>query len=437
MVKSILVPFWLRVIAVAAVTLSTLTPAHAGLFDDSEARRAILDLRSRTANLESQLANTQNTLLDQSNQIVQLQQQTANLRGQNEELSHQLTVLQQTVKDYYADLRNQMQKLEPKPSQNEEKKQETEAATSDEPATKANANLSKNETTAFNKALQKFRAGEFKGATADFRSFIKNYPQSTYQPTAQYWLGNALYAQRDYKASNAVLQGVVKNYSSHQHAPDALLAIAQNQLEQGQKSAAKQTWQRIIKQYPRSEADWVRLNLEKPQLKQASISLLTAVYRRTYRRWTRRSRNSNMTSLSRGASHQVGSAEIRNAEALASHSKVVREPHALHPGTRSLPGQHAGANPPMAHSSGVRRTGCGVWQCHEPPGVAPQASDECRRQMYCVGAGDGVGESLVRGNTSLPGHCSGTRDALDAALQQTSARPSSGSNPRSQAPGPR
>ena len=57
----------------------------------------------------------------------------------------------------------------------------------------------------------------------------------------------------------------------------------------------------------------------------------------------------------------------------------------------------------MAHSSGVRRTGCGVWQCHEPPGVAPQASDECRRQMYCVGAGDGVGESLVQGNTSLPG----------------------------------
>ena len=54
--------------------------------------------------------------------------------------------------------------------------------------------------------------------------------------------------------------------------------------------------------------------------------------------------------------------------------------------------------------------------------------------MYCVGAGDGVGESLVQGNTSLPGHCSGTRDALDAALQQTSARPSSGSNPRSQAP---
>src|SRR5260363_69969 len=132
----------------AALTASALCAAllgaassHAGLFDDHEARRAILDLQSRLDALESQLSAAPRALLEQSNRLEQLQQQIAELRGQMEALSHQFD------------------------------------------------------------AMQLFRKGDFKRAEALFKNFIAQYPASPYQPTAQYWLGNALYAQREYKSA--------------------------------------------------------------------------------------------------------------------------------------------------------------------------------------------------------------------------------------------
>lgn len=43
----------------------SVAPAHAGVFDDNEARRAVLDLRTKTDNLASQLSAAQRTILDQ------------------------------------------------------------------------------------------------------------------------------------------------------------------------------------------------------------------------------------------------------------------------------------------------------------------------------------------------------------------------------------
>ena len=230
---------WLRIAAAACVAGSALVaaPAHAGLFDDDQARQAILDLRSKTDNLTTQLAAAQRTILDQSNRLDQLNQQVATLRGQNEDLTNQVSTLQKQQKDYYTDLDTRLKKFEPQ--------QQTVDG--------VQGTVQPGETEAFNAASQQFRNGDFKNAAASFRDFIQKYPQSPYQPTAQYWLGNALYALRDYKGSTATWQGVVKNYPQHPRAPEALLAIANNQLEQGQKAAARKTLQQIVDQYGSSD----------------------------------------------------------------------------------------------------------------------------------------------------------------------------------------
>src|SRR5579863_3374445 len=230
---------WLRIAAAACVAGSALVaaPAHAGLFDDDQARQAILDLRTKTDSLTSQLAAAQRTILDQSNRLDQLNQQVATLRGQNEDLTNQVTTLQKQQKDYYTDLDTRLKKFEPQ-QQTVDGVQGTVVP------------VALNE---FNAASQQFRNGDFKNAAASFRDFIQKYPQSPYQPTAQYWLGNALYALRDYKGSTATWQGVVKNYPQHPRAPEALLAIANNQLEQGQKAAARKTLQQIVDQYGSSD----------------------------------------------------------------------------------------------------------------------------------------------------------------------------------------
>jgi len=230
---------WLRGTAAACVAASALVavPAHAGLFDDDQARQAILDLRAKTDNLTVQLSAAQRSLIDQQGRLDQLNQQIATLRGQNEDLTNQVTTLQKQQKDYYTDLDGRLKKLEP----------QTETVDG------VQGTVQPGETDAFNAASQQFRSGDFKGAAAAFRSFIAKYPQSPYQPTAQYWLGNALYALHDYKGSTAIWQSIVKNYPQHPRAPEALLAIANNQLEQGQKAAARRTLQQIVSEYSGSE----------------------------------------------------------------------------------------------------------------------------------------------------------------------------------------
>ncbi len=121
------VPSWqLRAVAAGLLlALSALVqPAHAGLFDDEEARRAILDLRSRVdqtneqsrrrdadlsaqitaqqAALTDQLAQLRRSLLELNNEIETLRSDNARLRGQNEQLTRDLAEVQRNAEGHPA-----------------------------------------------------------------------------------------------------------------------------------------------------------------------------------------------------------------------------------------------------------------------------------------------------------------------------------------------
>jgi len=199
----------LRAVAVACLLGSAVVggSAHAALFDDNEARKAVLDLRTKTDSLASQLSAAQRTILDQSNRLDQLNQQVATLRGQNEDLANQLTTLQKQQKDYYTDLDGRLKKFEPQ--------QQTVDG--------VQGTVQPGETESFNAASTQFRNGDFKNAAASFKTFVAKYPDSPYQPTAQYWLGNSLFALRDFKGAIAAQQRVVELWPQDIKAPDGSL----------------------------------------------------------------------------------------------------------------------------------------------------------------------------------------------------------------------
>jgi tol-pal system protein YbgF len=223
------------------------SPAHAGLFSDEQAREGVLALRQKTDALAAQLTAAQRTINDQSNRFDQLAQQVAVLRGQNEQMANQLATLQKQQKDYYADLDARLGKLEPQSSATGAGagNSAVQDASSGQPA----AASGEGETQALTVASQQFRSGKYKAAAVSFRRFITKYPQSQNRPAAQYWLGNALYADRDYRGSTQAWQSVVRLYPQSPHAPDALFAIANNQIEQGQKTAARRTLRELVTQY--------------------------------------------------------------------------------------------------------------------------------------------------------------------------------------------
>lgn len=107
----------IRTILLAAlITASgTMPSAHAALFSDDEARRAIIDLRARVDALNARLdAKADKTSsLDLAGQNERLNQEIARLRGQVEMLANELANEQRRQKDFYNDLDARLRKVEP------------------------------------------------------------------------------------------------------------------------------------------------------------------------------------------------------------------------------------------------------------------------------------------------------------------------------------
>ena len=73
-------------------------------------------------------------------------------------------------------------------------------------------------------------------------------------PSAQYWIGNSLYATRDFRGAIAAQRQLIAQYPDSAKAPDALLNIASAQSELGDLQAARITLQEVATRYPSSEA---------------------------------------------------------------------------------------------------------------------------------------------------------------------------------------
>lgn len=220
----------------AAFSCASLS-AHAALFGDDEARRAILDVRTKVDSLQQSKADN-SAVLELSNQNDQLRQEIARLNGQIEVLSNEVANIQQRQKDFYVDLDNRLRKLEPQVVAVDGK----------------DATVELSEQRTYDNALALFKAGDYKKSGTAFADFLQRYPQSAYAPSAQYWIGNAYYAQRDYKNAIAAQQALLKKYPGNPKGADALLNIASSYTELKDKAAAKKSLESLITQYPNATA---------------------------------------------------------------------------------------------------------------------------------------------------------------------------------------
>jgi tol-pal system protein YbgF len=233
-------------LAAACFALAAWLPlqAGAGILDDDEARKAILDLRAKVDNVARDLnaridtKSDKTAALDMLNQHEQTMQEIARLRGQIEVLSNELANAQKRQKDFYADLDGRIRKLEPRQVTIDGKEAAVDAA----------------EQKAYEAASALFNAGDYKVAAGALADFTRRYPDSSYAANAQYMLGSAYYAQRDCKNAIVAQGVVVSTYKDSPKAPDALLNIGSCYVELKDKKNAKKAYQDLVKAYPDSSA---------------------------------------------------------------------------------------------------------------------------------------------------------------------------------------
>ncbi|MFC3532581.1 YbgF trimerization domain-containing protein [Vogesella facilis] len=195
---------------------------------------------ARLSDVEAKLANQR--LLELVNQVGEMQAAMASLRGQNEVLQHQLAETQKRQNDLYADLDLRLGKLE-------RPQGEASAAQAEAPVATVSA-----ADTALGKALDTLRKREFAPAVGQLKAVMDGYPGSTQGIEANYWLGVAHTALKQYDAAIDIQRRFAEQYPKHPRAADALRLMADNQLALQQKDQARSTLQRLIKLYPASAA---------------------------------------------------------------------------------------------------------------------------------------------------------------------------------------
>jgi tol-pal system protein YbgF len=238
-----------RFAAVCAALLGCFSFAHAGLFEDEDARKAILDLRQKVQESQSRLeeetrratddsAQLRRSLVDLQNQLEAARADIAKLRGQNEQMVRDLSEVQRLQKDATVSLDERLRKFEP-----------------------ARVSVDGREFLAdipekrdYDAAMGIFRKGEFGPAQLAFVQFLNRYPKTGYRQSALFWLGNAQYATREYKEAVASFRALIALGGDHIRLPEAALAIANCQLELKDSKAARKTLEDLLTQYPGTEA---------------------------------------------------------------------------------------------------------------------------------------------------------------------------------------
>lgn len=229
--------------ALPLLALLAAPAAHAGLFDDDEARKQITALREQVTERLEKLDAASRSQLELANQLESLRADLAKLQGQIEVLTYENDAAQKRQRDFYIDLDSRLRKLESGP------------VAADKPAEAATAKADPQaETHDYEAALNFFKAGKYKEAQAAFEGFLKAYPASTLAPSAQYWLGNTHYAAHDCKKAIEVQSALVAKWADSPKVPDALLSVATCQQELGDGKAARKTLDVVIAQYPSSVA---------------------------------------------------------------------------------------------------------------------------------------------------------------------------------------
>ena len=254
------------------------TFSHAGVFEDDEARRAILDVRQRLENLrQAQLNNEaviqrsldsitksqqvvrdtvasevqqessrlQQALLQLQSQIDGLKQSLAETRGERDQLQREISLLKRGQNDNTSGLEERLLKMEQRIAKLEPVIFQLDGLEFQaDPAEKKDFEL----------ALASFRKGDFTASIATFSAFLRKYPDTGFKQSTLFWLASAKYVKREYADTVNQLKAFTGMSDSHTKFPEALLTLANAQLELKLPQEAKKTFDELISKHPNSEA---------------------------------------------------------------------------------------------------------------------------------------------------------------------------------------
>jgi len=228
------VPAWLIPLLLLPGALAHATASNKEL----EARANEMDTRLQTVERANQ------SLVPMQQQIEAARAELRGLRGQIEEARHELELLRQQQRDLYGDLDRRLLLLE----------NAAAPPTADGTPPTEDALRQADEAAVYGDAFAALKAARYPDAVQGFQVYLTKYPDGPRADSAAYWLGEALYVQKDYKAALSAYQRVLDKYPDSRRAGDAMLKVGFCQYELKAFRNARATLEQVTTGYPGTEA---------------------------------------------------------------------------------------------------------------------------------------------------------------------------------------
>ena len=229
---------------------------------------------SSRSSLEARLSRLENqTLLDLMERMDSLQNEVQRMLGEMEEQAHSMDSLNKRQRDLYLDIDQRLRKIEqgnvaapamgafvpaPVPASTASMSPGSEGSVASSASAQTAApgapSDAQQERLSYEKAFGSLKDGRYDQAVVALTAFMKSYPQGRFAGNAQYWLGEANYAQRHFTLALKDFEKVVKNYPASPKRADAMLKMGYTYQELAQMDKARSSLQNVSKSYPKSTA---------------------------------------------------------------------------------------------------------------------------------------------------------------------------------------
>lgn len=240
---------WLSSVAVV-FSIGLISPPAFALLADDEARRAIIDLRTRleatnnrVAELERSLQNSAQSQIKLLNENERMRSEIAILRGQLEEAARATKSGKSQQNDLYSDLDKRLQAHEARLKQLEPVSVEVNGQ---------RYQVTAAELTRYDALQSAMSTQDFKKSVRLALEFEKEHPSSSLIAEVLFIKGTALYANKELRPSIAARRDFIQRFAQHPSVPQARLNLAASLAETGNPNSARRTLEDLIKLHPKS-----------------------------------------------------------------------------------------------------------------------------------------------------------------------------------------
>ena len=116
----------------------------------------------------------------------------------------------------------------------------------------------------YDKTLGLYKDGRYEEAIADFKNFLKSYPESDLADNAHFWIGECFMALKEYEEAILAYQRVINGYPKGNKVPSAMLHQGFAFEKINDMTTANLVFKKLVKNFPKTrEAESAKKRLRK------------------------------------------------------------------------------------------------------------------------------------------------------------------------------